>query len=126
MRPSLNVFIVLSWDELADFSGRTGNSGRRVDVRFNCRIDQSGQSRARFRRSPASVGWFFGGAKVFQPWWLTCIAHGVGRTEAETLAGTAQTASSVLMICTLTASIEEAEVPAIARLAWSGLQIGAQ
>jgi hypothetical protein len=60
------------------------------------------------------------------PWHLDRIAHGVGRTEAETLAGTAQTTSSVLMICTLTAPIEEAEVPAIARFAWSGLQIGAQ
>jgi hypothetical protein len=62
---------------------------------------------------------------LFPPVQNKC-AHGVGRTEAETLAGTAQTTSSVLMTCTLTALIEEAEVPAIARFVWSGLQIGAQ
>jgi hypothetical protein len=76
-----------------------------------------------FRRDVAGFAriravWLFGR--------LTCIAHCVGRTEAETLAGTAQTASSVLTTCILTAPIEEAEVPAIARFAWSGLQIGAQ
>jgi hypothetical protein len=54
------------------------------------------------------------------------FAHGVGRTEAESLPERRKPALSLRQPVPSTMPNDEAEVPAVKRFAWSGLRIGAQ